>query len=52
MIKDDLCKNFIASWTNHHHFSTQCNPETFSKFFVVDEHQKAHRSVCQYKNVI
>ncbi|UJR06731.1 hypothetical protein I4U23_011020 [Adineta vaga] len=51
LIKNDLYKNFVVFWTNHQRFTKKCNPETCSKIFVVDGHQKANRLVCQYKNV-
>ena len=50
-IKSDLYKNFVGFWTQHKRFTKTCDPNTCSKIFIVDGHQKANRLVCQYKNV-
>lgn len=50
-IKSDLYKNFVGFWTQHKRFTKTCDPNTCSKVFIVDGHQKANRLVCQYKNV-
>ena len=50
-VKDKLYEHFVKFWTEHERFTRKCNPDTCSKVFIVDGHQKANRSVCQYKNV-
>ena len=50
-IKDDLYKHFVGFWTNHQRFTKRCDPDTCSKVFIVDGHQKASRLICQFKNV-
>ena len=50
-IKSDLYKNFVGFWTQHKRFTKKCDPNTCSKVFIVDGHQKANRLVYQYKNV-
>lgn len=49
-IKNDFYKAFARFWTRHRRFIRKYNPDTSSKIFVVDGHQKANRLVCQYKN--
>lgn len=50
-IKCELYQNFVAFWTQHQRFSRTCDPQSCSKVFIVDGHQKANRLVCQFKNV-
>ena len=50
-IKNDFYKNLVGFWTQHKPFTETCDPNTCSKVFIVDGHQKANRLVCQYKNV-
>ena len=50
-IKDNRYECFVTFWTEHERFSRKCSPDTCSKVFVVDGHQKANRSICQYENV-
>lgn len=50
-IKCKLYENFVGFWTHHQRFTKRCDPDTCSKVFIVDGHQKANRLICQYKDV-
>ncbi len=50
-IKYELYKNFVGFWTQYQRFTKNCDPDTCSKIFIVDGHQKASRLICQFKNV-
>ncbi|CAF1031328.1 unnamed protein product [Adineta ricciae] len=50
-IKDEMYKNFVYFWTQHQRFTRTCDPQTCSRIFIVDGHQKANRLICQYKDV-
>jgi hypothetical protein len=51
MINEELHKNFVEFWTQHQRFTKSCDPDTCSKLFIVDGHQKSNRLICKYENV-